>query len=604
MRTNDKLQNNYSRPLAVTVEPAPGIETIPTDTPGVAAVRVPVLLQVPAGQSSQERQPAPPTQPTSLPPLTPVAAPAEPASARPPLPDDVAILKAMIYELLQALQDVRHDREAVQQRLDLLLRRLYGPKAERFDPNQPWLIAEMAPGQDNVSAEPDPAAAPDATTTEKKQAKGHGRKPLPADLPRKRVEHTLAETERMCPCCGIVCAKFGEDISEQLDYHPASLFVWQHVRFKYACQKCHDHITVGHAPISIINKGIPGPGLLAHIAASKYADHLPLHRLERILSRHGIELRRSTMSDWMAHVAHLLEPVTALMAKVVLDSKLINTDATKMPYLDPDVPGKSLSGQMWDFVGDRDHAFNIFRFWTDHSAGGIDDFILTNLYRGQLQADALNIYDHLFRDGTIIEVGCWAHCRRYFYDAKDNDPARAHLVLARIRQLYAVEAKAKEISAEQKLSGLEADALRRNMRQEHSVKEITALHEWLKAEQPKVLPKSLIAQAINYALNHWQALIRFLDDGFVEIDNNIAELTLRHIAVGRKNWLFAGSADGARTAATLFTVASSCQRHKVDIFAYLRDILERLAHDPQPSPEQLRDWLPDRWKPPVKPDSS
>lgn len=606
MSKSDQLQNNYSRPLPVTVVPAPGIEVIPTDTPSAAAVRVPVLLQVPAGQSGQERQQSLSNQATSLSPPAPAPAFAEPASTMPPLPDDVATLKAMIYELLQALKDVRQDREAVQQRLDLLLRRLYGPKAERFDPNQPWLIAEMAPGQDSASAEPepDPAAAQDTTTTEKKKAKGHGRKPLPADLPRERVEHTLAEAERMCPCCGIACAKFGEEISEQLDYHPASLFVWQHVRFKYACQKCHDHITVSHVPISIINKGMPGPGLLAQIAACKYADHLPLHRLERILARHGIELRRSTMSDWMAHIAQMLEPVTALMAKVVLDSKVINTDATKMPYLDPDVPGKSLSGQMWDFVGDRDHAFNIFRFWTDHSAGGIDDFILTNLYRGHLQADALNIYDHLFRDGTIIEVGCWAHCRRYFYDAKDNDPARAHLVLARIRQLYAVEAKAKEIIAEQKLTGVDADALRKNMRQEHSLKEITELHEWLKAEQPKVLPKSLIAQAINYALNHWQALTRFLDDGFLEIDNNIAELTLRHIAIGRKNWLFAGSAGGARTAATLFTVASSCQRHKIDVFAYLRDILKRLAHNPQPGPEQLRDWLPDRWKPPVDPDSS
>lgn len=584
------------------VEPAPGVEVIDTGEPFSAAVRVPVLLQAPAGQSSEERRQALQTQAMPMPATTPTVVPPEQQNAMPPLPDDVATLKAMIYELLDALKDAKHDRDAVRERLDLLLRRLYGPKAERFDPNQPWLIPEMAPGQGAAPAEHEPDGDQDTTTADKKKAKGHGRKPLPEDLPRRRCEHTLPEAERMCPCCGIACPKFGEDVSEQLDYHPASLFVWQHVRFKYACQKCHDHITVGHVPIRIINKGIPGPGLLAQITASKYADHLPLHRLERILSRYGIELRRSTMSDWMAHVARVLGPVAGAMAKVALESKVIHTDATKMPYLDPEVPGKSLSGQMWDFVGDRDHAFNIFRFWPDHSAGGIDDFIQANHYHGLLQADALNIYDHLFRDGTIIELGCWAHCRRNFHDAKDSDPARAHLVLARIRQLYAVEAKAKEIIAEQKLTNLDADALRKKMRQEQSLKEITDLHKWLQDEQPKVLPKSLIAQAINYALNHWQALARFLDDGFLDIDNNIAELILRHIAIGRKNWLFAGSAEGARTAATLFTVASSCHRHKADVFAYVRDILERLAHAPNPSPEQLREWLPDRWKPPPKPD--
>jgi hypothetical protein len=210
----------------------------------------------------------------------------------------------------------------------------------------------------------------------------------------------------------------------------------------------------------------------------------------------------------------------------------------------------------------------------------------------------------LFADGTIIEVGCWAHCRRKFHEAKESDPARSHVVMARIRQLYAVEKQAKDLIAEQKLGGIEADALRRKLRQEQSLLETTNLRQWLETEQSKVLPKSLIGQAIAYTLRHWQALTRFLDDGFLAIDNNAAELTLRHIAIGRKNWLFAGSAKGARTAATLFTVTSSCHRHGIDVFAYLRDILERLAHDPKLSPEQFRDWLPDRWKPPAEPDSS
>ena len=435
------------------------------------------------------------------------------------------------------------------------------------------------------------------TPSNGKKKRNGGRKKLPDNLERKRIEHTLSEAERICPCCNEVCVKFGEDVSEQLDYHPASLFVNQHVRFKYACQKCHDHITVAHVPIAVINKGLPGPGLLAQIAASKYADHLPLHRLERILSRHGVDLSRQTMCDWMAHVARMLNPLVDLMAKLVRESKALHTDATRMPYLDPTVKGRSLSGQMWVYVGDRDHAFDVFDFGPDHSAKAIDAFLKDHGYHGHLNADAHNIYDHLFKSGSILEVGCWTHARRKFYDAKQSDP-RAHVALSYIRQLYAIEAEATEAITLQELAGCAADEIRKTSRQEKALPVLQALKAWLETEQPNVLPKSLLGLAIAYTLRHWQALERYTTDGFLAIDNNIAERTLRHIAVGRKNWLFAGSAHGAQTAAILFSVTSSCHRHGIDAFAYLRDILERLAHDPNPSPESLRDWLPDRWRPP------
>lgn len=518
------------------------------------------------------------------------------------LPNEVPVLKAMVGELLAALKKSQQECLGMQQRIDLLLRRLFGAKAERFDPNQPWLIPEMAEAANqtiNTPADEQPGDAADP----KRKRKGHGRKPLPDDLPRQRVEHVLPEAQRLCPCCGEVCTKFGEAINEQLDFRPASLFVRQHVRFKYACSKCHDHVTVAPAPVAVIDKGLPGPGLLAQLAACKYADHLPLHRLERILARHGVQLSRSTMCDWMAHVAGMFRPVVDLMATLVRQSQVVHTDATKMPYLDPDVAGKSLSGQLWDFVGDRDHPFNVFAFCRDHSAATLDAFLADtdHTYRGYLHADALNIYDHLFGDGTIVEVGCWAHCRRNFYNAKDSDPARATLVLARIRCLYEVEAKAKAKIVDDKLSAVAGDALRHQLRQQSSLAEVTALRQWLLAEESKVLPKSIIGQAIAYALRHWTALTRFLDNGFLAIDNNIAELTLRHIAIGRKNWLFAGSAAGAETAAILFSLTSTCQRHNVDAFAYVRDLLERLAHEPTPPPDVLRGWLPDRWRPPPPP---
>ncbi len=476
--------------------------------------------------------------------------------APPPLPGDLAVCHAMIVELLDALKKSQHECDGLQQRLDQLLRRLYGPKAERFDPNQPWLLPELATANadpNGTTAAPTPPADNEAAPAAKPKRPGHGRKPLPADLPRRRIEHALPEVQRVCPCCGEVCQKFGEEISEQLDYQPASLFVQQHVRFKYACTKCHDHVTTAPVPVAVIDKGLPGAGLLAQIVASKYADHLPLHRLERILGRHGIELARSTMCAWVAHVASMFRPVVNLMAELTRLSKMLHTDATKMPYL-----------------------------------------------------DALNVYDHLFRDGAIIEVGCWVHCRRHFYEAKESDPARAHLVLARIRQLYQAEDEAKKIIAQHELHGADADAVRLRLRQEQALPVVTSLCQWLRDEQPKVLPKSPIGQAIAYALRHGQALTRYLDDGFLDIDNNVAERTLRHIAIGRKNWLFAGSSTGAETAAILFSVTSTCHRHGVDAFAYLRDLLERLAHDPQPAPEVLREWLPDRWRPPAStaPDGS
>jgi transposase len=525
-----------------------------------------------------------------------------------PLPSDVLTLQAMIRELLDALKKEQRERQGVQQRLDLLLRKLYGPKAERFNPEQPWLLPEMAIDAATAATKSPDEESPttdDADDGAKKRPRnGGGRKKLPDDLERIRIEHTLSESERICPCCSQVCVKFGEEVSEQLDYHPGSLFVNQHVRFKYACTKCRDHITVGQVPIAVINKGLPGPGLLAHIAASKYADHLPLHRLERILARHGVELSRKTMCDWMAHVAGMLNPLVDLMASLVRESKALHTDATKMPYLDPEVKGRSLSGQMWAYVGDRNHAFDVFHFWRDHSAGGIDAFLKDHHYRGYLNADALNIYDHLFKTGTIIELGCMTHARRKFFDAKDNDAARSAAAMAHIAQLYAVEKAAREAIATQQLENAAADEVRFRLRQEKSLPVLAAFKSWLEAEQPKVLPKSLIGLAIAYTLKHWLALERYTTDGFLDIDNNIAERTLRHIAVGRKNWLFAGSADGAGTAATLFTIASSCHRHGQDVFAYLQDILQRLAHAPNPPPNQLRDWLPDRWKPPPKPDEN
>src|SRR5271165_4579198 len=221
----------------------------------------------------------------------------------PPLPDDPVLLKQMIGELLATLRQRDHELDGVRARLDQLLRRLYGPRAERFDPSQPLLFSEPTAA----------AAAPAAPDKPVSAARGHGRQRLPQNLPRRRVVHDLAPAERVCPGCGQERTAIGEEVSEQLDYQPASLFIVEHARCKYACQHCQEHVTTADKPAQPIDKGLPGPGLLAHVAVSKYVDHLPLHRLERIFSRQGIDLARSTLCDWMAAAARLLLPLAELL---------------------------------------------------------------------------------------------------------------------------------------------------------------------------------------------------------------------------------------------------------------------------------------------------
>ena len=526
-----------------------------------------------------------------------------------PLPNDLAVLHNMIRELLDTLHKTQRERDGLRERIDLLVHKLYGKKSERFDPNQPFLFPDLndsssaSPSDSSASLAPDqlPAEPNPEPSAAKPKRKGHGRKLLPENLRRERIVHELPEAERLCPCCGGVQQKFGEEISEQLDYIPASFFVNQHVRCKYACPKCHEGVAIAEAPPQPIDKGIPGPGLLAQIAVSKYADHIPLHRFERIALRHQVELARSTMCVWMRDLADLFRPAIDLMQSLVLQSKALHTDATNMPYQDLAAPGKISSGQMWTVIGDKGHAFNLFRFSSNHSGGLIKDTLAT--YEGFLSADAHNIYDSLFRkigragDPAILEVGCWAHCRRNFYDARGNDAPRAHEALARIRRLYAIEAEAKEIIAERKLQGPDADAVVLALRQDKSRLDAAAIRQWLEREAPLVLPKSLIGQAIQYALNHWLALTRFLDHGFLAIDNNVSENALRAIALGRKNWLFAGNLQGGHTAATMFSLTSSCRRHRVDEFAYLRQLTIHLSGTPHPDAATLRDWLPDRWQP-------
>jgi transposase len=512
-----------------------------------------------------------------------------------PLPDDIESAHRLIRELLATLRQQAHLNESLQHQLEQLLRRLYGKKSEKLDPDQLWLFAReiLEAGGPEVTPGPTPAVSAAA----RPPAQGHGRKPLPASLRRERVVHDVPLEERPCPDCGAIRRPFGEEVREQLEYVPASLIVLRHVRPKYACEACRAHVAIAQRLPEPIEKGLPGPGLMAHVAVSKYADHLPLYRQEGIFKRSGVELSRSTMCDWMAAAAGLLAPIVKAMLRRVLRSDVVQTDDTTVPVQEHDGPGIK-TGRLWVHIGDSDNHFVVYDYTPDRSGAGPGRIFKG--FEGYLQADAYSAYDSLFLDGKIVEVGCWMHARRKFYDARTSDPTRSHLMLAWVVGLYEVEADAKE---EQKKHPEWDDAAwhdyRHDLRSRRSRPLLEAIHTWLEAERPKALPKSPIGEAIGYALNHWAALIRPWEAGFLEIDNGASERAMKPVALGRKNWLFAGSDEGGRTAATLMSLCATCKERGIDPFVYLRDVLVRVSTHPNSRIEEL---LPDRWKPAQSPD--
>jgi transposase len=338
-------------------------------------------------------------------------------------------------------------------------------------------------------------------------------------------------------------------------------------------------------PAMPIAKGLPGPGLLAHLIVSKCVDHLPLHRLERIYERQGLFLHRSTLCDWMAACANLLRPLYDLMVSVVMQSRSLHTDDTtvKMQEL---MTHKLSAARMWVYLGDAAHPYNVFDFTLNRKRDGPQQFLAN--YQGYLHADAFSGYDGLYLPdprtaaARIIEVACNAHARRKFYEARGTDALRSHQALAYYRQLYELERQAKDFNEVQRLQ----------MRQELSLPILEQFHKWLLAQRPEVLPKSPMGEAISYALNNWEALRRYTEAGFLTIDNNVAEREMKRIAIGRKNWLTVGSPRGGQTAAVLFSFTSTCQRLGVEPWHYLRDVMVRI---PRCRPEHLGELLPNEW---------
>jgi transposase len=485
-------------------------------------------------------------------------------------------LERQVDETCSTTEELQRALACLKEEYLALKRLMFGPRRERLpeDPNQLHLFDApvIAPAEAADAAEAEPASS-------RKRRKGHGRRTIPDHVPRQRVVHDVPADQQVCDC-GRAKAKIGEDVTEQLDYEPGKLSVLQHVYPKYACSCCKNGVTAAERPPSPIEGGLAGPGLLAHVIVSKFAVHIPLYRQQDELARAGVFLARSTLCGWIAQCALRLHPLVQLMRKRILKSHVIHADETPVPVLDP-TRDSTRNGYLWTYVGDDDFPFTLFDYRDSRSRDGPTEILKD--YRGYLLTDAYTCYDSVVTasQGRIIPVGCWAHARRGFFDARTNQPREAHYVLSLIGQLYEIEDQARALSAEQRLAA----------RRDHGAPVLDRLKLFLDEQAPGALPKSQYGQAIGYVLNQWESLRRYLEDGRLAIDNNISERTLRVCAIGRKNWMFFGSDRGGETAATCLSILASAKRHLIEPFAYVRDLLTVLSKDDV----DLEPLLPHNW---------
>jgi transposase len=494
-------------------------------------------------------------------------------------PEDLPGCHAMIDELFDLVDAICEDRDAVVEDRDRLreayeeLRRyLYGRRGERYDdPDQMKLFdtpaeAESSPAVQDQAADPQPPEPP-------KKKRRRGRRRFPSHFPRVRVEHTLPETELPCPCCGKPRKIIGAEISQRLNYVPGYHEVIEDVRYKYACsnEDCEKHITTAPKPPQVIEKGAAASGLLADIVVSKFTDHLPTYRKEEISDRHGWLIPRTTQCGWLRQTAASVTVLVALMTAQVLRSRNIHTDDTPVRVIVPGEP-QTHQGRFWVYVGDTQHPYSVYEFTMRRTRDGPAQFL--SGYRGYLQADGYGGYEGIAIDsaGELRLVACGAHIRRRFYAQRLNAPAIAGPPLAWFRRLYLLERQWKPLSDEERYQRRQVEAL----------PILEQFHDWLQAIVPDVLPKSKIGQAVSYALNQWEAFIRYCDAGFLSIDNNLSERSVKPCAMGRKAWLFLGSENGGATAAILYSLTASAKANQVHPFFYVRDVFDRIpevVHD-------------------------
>jgi transposase len=499
------------------------------------------------------------------------------------LPQDVTVLHNIVRELCEQLKHESAEKDKYRSLLRELLEAQQNRKSEQLSKNQLALFEtlwktvqpEEEEEQENAS---EPAAEEEPKPEPSQGKKRSGRQPLARHLIRERIIHDLAESEKHCDCCGKDLRLIAEETSERYEFIPASMKVIEDVRLKYACD-CT--VKTADKPAQPIEKSTAGASVLAQVIVSKFADHLPLHRQEKIFERHGVNISRKTMGGWMPAAAELLDPLYQAAKKILFQSKVIGTDDTGVKVLDPKL-SFARTGRIWPYVGDARHPVVLFDYTANRGRDGPAKFL--EGYTGYLQADAYSVYDAFFKPARgLIEVGCWMHARRYVFKALESDQLHMGPALHLIARVYAVEDRAKGLTGQERLE----------LRKRLSAPQIEKLHQNLLKIGDAVLPKSPAGKAVRYALNQWQALTRFLEDGDLEIDNGATERANRGIAIGRGNWTFFGSDHGGKTAAVLLSFIATCQRNAVEPFAWFRDVLSRIATHPINRIEEL---LPHNWK--------
>jgi len=499
-----------------------------------------------------------------------------------------------IQELTKKLHSLQLSYKMLQNQVDQLLRRIYGKRSEKMHPDQLMFDSMVIQGVEQ-SLDPEPLVElPPQSTPLKKKPKADrnnhpGRIPIPEHLEKVEIVLDIPEDKKVCPETGKPLKQIGCEVSEKLEYRPGKLIVNVYKRPKYASPDSTVPVGVITAPMPDhpIEKCKADVGLLSYILVSKFADHLPLYRQNGIFEREGVDIPRGTQSSWIMQVYEAIRPLGDVLKGAVLETRVLYTDDSIIP-LQVKGNGRVKKARLWVYLrGDPDPRLAVYDFSPDRSKKRPLDFLAG--YQGYVHADAYSGYDELFRKEGIVEVGCWVHARRKFDEATLSRPQEATEVMARIAKLYLLEKQCADMGAED----------RRRFRQEHARPVIGGVFDRLEQLKGETIPSEPLRKAVDYALNQRMALCRYLEDGRLRPDNNLAENAIRPLALGRKNWLFAGSERGARATALFLGLIQSCKACEVNPWEYFNDILRRIMNHPV---NRLRELLPDQWKPLPKTD--
>ena len=505
------------------------------------------------------------------------------------LPNDIDALKALLLASERLLQERDEQLAGMAEQLNTraveiehlklqiakLRRMQFGRKSEKLDHQIEQLELQL----EDLQAD-EAEAAREMSAADQAPRKKSVRRPLPDHLPRDEKVYTPADA---CPACGGGLRPLGEDVAEQLEFVPATFRVIRHVRPKLACACC-DAIVQAPAPSRPIERGIAGPGLLAHILVAKFADHLPLYRQSFIYAREGVDLDRALLASWVGAASALLRPLVDAVRRHVLAASKLHVDDTPIPVLAPG-NGKTKTARLWTYVRDDRPAGDTtppavwFAYTPDRK--GIHPQNHLAKFEGVLQADAYAGFNALYEDGTIQEAACWAHARRKFYDLHEARPSELTTeALRRIGELYVIEAKIRGKPPNE----------RQQVRQAKAKPLIDDMERWFRGRLEKLSRKSDTSAAILYALNLWPALARYCDDGQIEIDNSAAERALRGVAIGRRNYLFAGADTGGERAAAIYSLIGTAKLNGVDAEAWLRHVLAHIADHPVNRVDEFLPW--------------